>query len=175
MSVVVTTLGGYTGQMSAQQPETEHERLTRNLTDLLGELRVAQAGVQILFGFLLTVVFTPVYQRAGTLEHVVHIVAVVFAVLATVLLSVPAAWHRVLFRAGQRAVIVRLGNRLVLAGLVSLALAMTATVALIGKVAFSTPVMLVLGAVVGALFAVLWFVVPWQIRTRLPRDHSDPS
>lgn len=161
--------------MSAQHPETEHEQLTRNLTDLLAEMRVAQAGVQILFGFLLTVVFTPVYQRVGTPEHVLHIVAVVFAVLAAVLLSVPAAWHRVLFRRGQRFVIVELGNRLVLAGLVSLALAMTATVALIGKVAFSTPVMIVLGAVVGALFGGLWFVVPWQIKTQQRRRRVDPS
>ena len=36
--------------------ETEDERADRNFGDLLQELRVAQTGVQVLTGFLLTVV-----------------------------------------------------------------------------------------------------------------------
>ncbi len=38
--------------------ETEEERADRNLTDLLQELRVAGLGVQVLFGFLLSLPFT---------------------------------------------------------------------------------------------------------------------
>ena len=37
--------------------ETEHERLNRNLEQLLQELRVALPGVQVLFAFLLAVPF----------------------------------------------------------------------------------------------------------------------
>lgn len=39
--------------------ESEEERADRQWQELVQEIRVAQTGVQILFGFLLTVVFTP--------------------------------------------------------------------------------------------------------------------
>jgi len=38
--------------------ETEAKRLDRNYSELLQELRVAEAGVQILFAFLLALAFT---------------------------------------------------------------------------------------------------------------------
>ena len=38
--------------------ESESQRLTRNLNELLQELRVTQTGVQILTGFLLTLPFS---------------------------------------------------------------------------------------------------------------------
>src|SRR5215208_3819714 len=38
--------------------ETPLERCDRNLVELMQEVRVAQTGVQVLFGFLLTVPFT---------------------------------------------------------------------------------------------------------------------
>lgn len=39
--------------------ETPSQRADRNFVELLQELRVAQAGVQILFGFLLALAFSP--------------------------------------------------------------------------------------------------------------------
>lgn len=39
--------------------ETADERADRQWQDLMQEIRVVQTGVQILLGFLLTVVFTP--------------------------------------------------------------------------------------------------------------------
>ena len=83
--------------------EDPHQRLARNINDLLQELRVAQAGVQILFGFLLSIVFTYPYQRATAVQRGAHLVAVLFAVTSVALLTAPAAWHRLLFRQGQRA------------------------------------------------------------------------
>ena len=45
-------------------PGVESERLTRNLNELLQELRVTQTGVQILTGFLLTLPFTDRFTDA---------------------------------------------------------------------------------------------------------------
>jgi hypothetical protein len=56
--------------------------LTRNVNELPHELRVAQAGVQFLFGFLLAVAFTEPYAQATTPQHVVHLIAVIFATAA---------------------------------------------------------------------------------------------
>lgn len=144
--------------------ESEHERLTRNVNELLGELRVAQAGVQILFGFLLAVVFTDTFRDASGFEKALHMVAVLLAVLATAMLSAPAVWHRVLFRAGRRYEILRLGNKMVLCGLVCLALAVTVTVTLIAKVVFGVPAMVAMGVSVAIVFMLLWFLAPLRLR-----------
>jgi len=150
--------------MQVDEPETEQEQLARNVNELLSELRVAQAGVQILFGFLLAVVFTPMYQDSELLVKSLHLSAVVLATLATVLLSAPAAWHRVLFRKGRRKEMLRHGNHLVLAGLVCLALAVTVTVMLIGKMVFGPIAMWSLGVLIFVSFGYLWFYAPWRLR-----------
>ncbi|OLT46339.1 hypothetical protein BJF85_17005 [Saccharomonospora sp. CUA-673] len=143
--------------------ESHHQRLTRNINELLGELRVAQAGVQILFGFLLAVAFTAPFRDASGFEKTVHLVTVLFAAAATALLTAPAAWHRMLFRAGRRPTILRVGNQLVIAGLACLAVAVTLTVGLIAKVVYGPILMAVAVTVVGTLFATLWFVIPSRL------------
>ncbi|TDV47947.1 DUF6328 family protein [Actinophytocola oryzae] len=144
--------------------ESRDEQLARNVSELLQELRVAQTGVQFLFGFLLSVAFTEHYARASGFEQVVHLVAVVFATASVALFTAPAAWHRLLFRRGRRPEIVAVANRLTVAGLASLAVAMTATVLLLFKVVAGTAVASVAAVVVAALFAVLWFVLPLRVR-----------
>ncbi len=42
-----------------EAPETPRERVNRRWNEMMQETRVAQTGVQILFGFLLSVAFTP--------------------------------------------------------------------------------------------------------------------
>jgi MFS family permease len=153
--------------MSGEDDETPNQRLARNVSELLSELRVAQAGVQILFGFLLTVVFTDEFREASGFEKGLHLAAVVLAAVSTALLTAPAAWHRMLFRTGRRWEIVRVGNRAVLAGLACLAGAITVTVALITKVVYGTVAMGIVGGVVAVMFIVLWFIIPrWLSRHR---------
>jgi hypothetical protein len=152
--------------VTGEDEETPNQRLARNINELLGELRVAQAGVQILFGFLLSVVFTTPFREASGFEKVMHLVAVVLAALATALLAAPAAWHRILFREGRRDDILRVGNRTVLAGLICLAAAVSDVVALIAKVVYGPLAMGIVGGMIAISFAVLWFVIPHLIRRR---------
>ena len=149
---------------TADTTESESERLTRNLNELLQELRVAQAGVQFLFGFLLAVAFTEHYARASGFEQVVHLIAVTFATAAVACLTAPAAWHRVLFRQGQRPQILRVANVLAVAGMACLAVAMLATVLLLFNVVVGTPVAVVFAVLFAVLFGTLWFV--WPLRHR---------
>ncbi|MTD55222.1 DUF6328 family protein [Amycolatopsis pithecellobii] len=146
--------------------ETGEQRLARNVSELLSELRVAQAGVQILFGFLLSVVFTAQFRSASGFEKGMHLTAVVLAAVATALLTAPAAWHRMLFREGRRHDILRVGNRMVLAGLGCLATAVSIVVALIAKVVYGPVAMGVVGGLVAVTFVVLWFVVPRLLTAR---------
>jgi O-antigen/teichoic acid export membrane protein len=156
------TLNGVTGE----NKETPNQRLTRNISELLSELRVAQAGVQILFGFLLSVVFTAQFREASGFEKGLHLTAVILAAISTALLTAPAAWHRVLFRGGRRYEIIETGNRAVLVGLACLASAITVTVGLIVKVVYGPIAMATVGGLVGIAFALLWFFVPRLISRR---------
>ena len=148
------------------EPETEQERTNRNVVELLQEVRVAQAGVQILFGFLLALTFTDVYSRASAFQRGTHLVTVLFATGAVALFTAPVAWHRVLFRHGQRELIIKVSNRLTTAGLVCLAAAMTGTVLLLTSVVLGGWIPAVIAGLVACGFAVLWFVLPLRDRKR---------
>jgi len=150
--------------MAVVDTESDNERLARNLNELLQELRVAQAGVQFLFGFLLAVAFTEHYARASGFEQVVHLLAVVFATAAVACLTAPAAWHRLLFRQGQRPQILRVANVFAVVGLACLAVAMTATVLLLFNVVVGTAVATVFAVLVAAMFGTLWFAMPLRAR-----------
>jgi predicted membrane channel-forming protein YqfA (hemolysin III family) len=153
-----------TEDKAARREETEHERLTRNVSELLQELRVAQAGVQFLFGFLLAVAFTEPYARASGFQQFAHVVAVIFAVAATALLSAPAAWHRMLFRQGERPKIIEVANRHAIAGMVCLAVAMTFTVLLLLSAVLALWAAIAVAVLAAVLFAMLWFVLPLRRR-----------
>ncbi|OLF05798.1 DUF6328 family protein [Actinophytocola xanthii] len=153
--------------------DPEHERLRHNLNELLQELRVAQAGVQFLFGFLLAVAFTEPYLRATDFQHVIHLIAVVFATAAVALLSAPAAWHRLLFRQGQRPVIVAVANRLAVMGMACLAVAMVATVLLLTDAVLGNWVAVAITMFAAILFSVLWFVMPLMRRAQVNRDDAE--
>jgi hypothetical protein len=45
------------GVHNPHREETEHERIDRNLSELIEELRVALPGIQVLFAFLLILPF----------------------------------------------------------------------------------------------------------------------
>ena len=52
-----------------QRDEDEAERLDRNYDELLQELRVAQTGVQVLFAFLLTLVFQQRFAQTTSFQR----------------------------------------------------------------------------------------------------------
>jgi len=62
--------------------ETPDERMDRNWNELLQELRVAQTGVQILTGFLLTVPFQQRFGDLDTFQTDVYLAFVALAVLS---------------------------------------------------------------------------------------------
>ncbi|AHH97945.1 DUF6328 family protein [Kutzneria albida] len=147
------------------EPEaSEQRRLARNLNELLQELRVAQTGVQVLFGFLLSLAFTERYAHADGFLHIVHITTVMLAAVAVCLLIAPVAWHRVLFRRGRREAVVNRGSVLTVLGLTALALAMAGAVLLIGYTIFGGLVGGLLSAAIALLYLLLWFGVPLWAR-----------
>jgi hypothetical protein len=149
-----------------RRQETQDQRDDRNLAELLQEVRIAGLGIQVLFGFLLAIPFTTGFAKLNQGERDLYIATVVLVTLATVLLLAPVAYHRVLFRRGQKEILIRVSNVLALAGLVTVALSISSAVCLIlSYVAAGLPA-IVFTAVVVFLFAALWFALPLSRRMR---------
>ncbi|KOV75561.1 membrane protein [Nocardia sp. NRRL S-836] len=142
---------------------------------MLQELRVAQAGVQILFGFLLSIAFTDKYASVGGYVRVTHLATIMCAAIAVAFLTAPAAWHRVLFRQGRREDIVNSGNTFALIGLGFLAAAMTGTVLLLAEVVVGGWPAVVVGALAFLVFAGLWFALPFASRSAEGADERESA
>jgi cation transport ATPase len=140
--------------------ETEAERDDRNLAELLQELRVTGLGVQVLFGFLLSLPFTNRFARLSQGQRELYLATLVLAALATALLLGPVAYHRLVFRRGQKERLVRAASVMAIAGLVAVGLAVSAAVLLVtGYVASSLPAILIT-VFVACAFGLLWFAFP---------------
>jgi hypothetical protein len=143
-----------------QDEESEKERWERNFSDLLQELRVAQTGVQILFAFLLSMVFAARFDGADEFERVVYLVALLSSAAAAAMIIAPVAYHRVLFQQGRKPELVRSAHRMASGGLTLLVVAMVSAVLLVTDVILDRWLAVLLSAVVGAWFTLLWAVLP---------------
>ncbi|MGD0675009.1 MAG: DUF6328 family protein [Polyangiaceae bacterium] len=104
--------------------ETKKQRVDRELNELLGELRIALPGVQMLFAFLATV---PFYARFETLRGIprgAFFVTFVCTTIAAVLMIAPSSNHRIAFRAQDKEQLLFRANRFAIFGIAFLALAM---------------------------------------------------
>jgi hypothetical protein len=146
--------------------ETEGERLDRNLAELLQELRVALPGVQVLFAFLLTVPFQNGFKDITQFQEKVYFICLLLTAISAMLLIAPTAYHRLTFRQQQKKQLVFIANRLSIAGLACLALAMTLAVLLVTDLLFSALFAAVVAGIAAGLFVLLWFVMP-LLRSRV--------
>jgi hypothetical protein len=140
--------------------ETESERLDRNLQEMLGELRVALPGVQVLFAFLLVVPFNQRFVDVTQFQKTVFFITLLCTAASTVCLIAPTAHHRLEFRQQDKHRIVRTGNRIVILGLLLLAVAMTGAVIFVTDFLYASTTTTVVAAGVGAAFALLWYAIP---------------
>jgi hypothetical protein len=161
------------GDRPSGRDETEEERLDRNLGELLQELRVALPGVQVLFAFLLAVPFQQNFTKISEFEKKVYFATLLLTALSAALLIAPSAYHRLTFRYQQKHQLVVISNRLAIAGLATLALAMTCAILLITDVLFGTAATVVTTVVALGMFIVLWAVLPLKRRLRY-RDEGLP-
>lgn len=140
--------------------EREATREDRNLAELLQELRVAGLGVQVLFGFLLSLPFTARFDRLSDAQRALYVAAVALAAVAIALLVGPVAYHRVVFRRHQKEHLIHAANVMAICGLAAVALAISAAVLLVLSYVVPGAAAAVITAFVVVLFAGLWLALP---------------
>ena len=136
------------------------ERVNRELIELLNELRVALPGVQVLFAFLLAVPFAQGFTHTTDFQRALFFVVMSLTAASLALLIAPSAWHRLRFRQQDKERILQASNKMSIAGLGFLALAMTGAVMLIADFIYSPTLTIVSGVVAAILFGMLWYVLP---------------
>ncbi|MEV5914052.1 DUF6328 family protein [Streptomyces chartreusis] len=146
--------------------ETPEERADRMWGELIQEVRVAQMGVQILFAFLLTVVFTPKYDTLDDTNQAIYILTVVLGAVATGALIGPVSLHRLVAGRRIKPKAVEWASRLTFVGLILLLGTMACSLLLILRVATDDGFVpwLVTGVVVWYL--ICWFALPLWARHR---------
>jgi len=149
--------------------ESPDERADRNMGELLQELRVALPGVQVLFAFLLTVPFAQGFTRLNSGQQDLYFGILMATAISTAFLIAPSALHRLLFRKHEKEYLVRISNRLTIAGLGLLGLAIIGAVLLIADVLFDGARVVVFTGVVAGFFVVLWVALPLLRRRTLRR------
>src|SRR5689334_3655804 len=147
--------------------ETVAQRADRNFNDILQELRVTQTGVQILFGFLLTMPLQARFEKLDSYEKALLVIAVLLLATATACIIAPVAWHRVLFRNRLKTEIVDAGDRFAKSGLAFLGLGIVASMLLMLDLVLSRGIAITLGAALGVLLLSLWGVAPTLRRRQL--------
>ena len=146
---------------SGPQPdESPKERVDRELIELLNGLRVILPGVQVLLAFLLTVPFSARFEEATSADRILYFVTVLLTVAATGALTMPAAYHRIRFRQGDKERMLHISNIFAIGGLVLLTLAMSSVVFLITSVLYGLAAAFPVGLIVLALLSFSWFAVP---------------
>jgi uncharacterized protein DUF6328 len=101
---------------------------------------VAGLGVQMIFGFLLSLPFTNRFSALGPAQRGLYVVTLLLAAVATALLLGPVAYHRLVFRRHLKRHLVTAANRMAILGLAAVGLTMSAAVLLVlGYVARGLP------------------------------------
>ena len=145
--------------------ENEHERRVRELSELLEELRVVLPGVQVLFAFLLVVPFSARFTEVTPLQQAVFFGTLICTMFSAGLLIAPSAHHRLLWRQQVKEYRLRTANRLAIAGMALLVVAMIGAMFLITDFLFgSIAAITATVAIITPFFLYVWFVVPIRCR-----------
>ena len=153
--------------------EDNKTRTQRQLIELLNELRVVIPGVQVLFAFLLAIPFSQRFGEVDDFQQTVYFATLLLTTVASVLFMAPSAYHRVLFHQHDRRQIIEVSNRLAIAGLAVLSLAMTGAVLLVTDFLYASRVLVI--ATTGIVFlgfVVLWGVLPLVRRRNVRRRRA---
>jgi hypothetical protein len=140
--------------------ESDVERADRNWLELIQELRVAQTGIQVLAGFLLTLPFSARFGEISDLHRATFLVAFSFAVITIGLMTAPVSLHRFLFAKHKKETLVLVGAFFAKTGLATLGLTLVSVVVLIFGVVLGDTAGFIAGGLVLVFYTLAWVVLP---------------
>ncbi|MFI9106078.1 DUF6328 family protein [Streptomyces fildesensis] len=159
---------------STRHDEDPDQRADRLWLELLQEVRVAETGVQILLGFLLTVAFTPRFADLNDFDRNVYLTTVLLGAAATGALIAPVSLHRIVAGHRLKPEAVVWGSRFTMVGLILLLGTVASALLLILRVTASGMTAAVWVTVMVGWFTVCWFLPGAWLRHRERSDSNGP-
>ncbi|WP_394846030.1 DUF6328 family protein [Pendulispora brunnea] len=151
---------------TSENTESPHDRVNRELTELLSELRIALPGVQMLFAFLLTVPFHETFAKLSDFLRGVFFFTFVMTTVAGIFLIAPSSNHRIAFRAPDKERLLLRANGFAVIGIAFLALAICGAVFLISGMLVGERWAPWITLLPFLLIVATWYVVPLWRRAR---------
>jgi hypothetical protein len=121
---------------------------------------VALPGVQVPFAFLLIVPFSQQFSTVTPLQRYTYFATLLCTAVSAVLLIAPSSHHHLLWRQHAKEETLVTSNRLTIAGLAFLALAMPGAVFMITDFLFGGVLSAVVAVGIGTAFAWFWYGRP---------------
>jgi cation transport ATPase len=156
---------GYARSVPEDKRRTKEE-LDQEWSELVEEHRLAMPGTQVLFAFLLVLPFQQRFRELSDHQVYVYYSALLCAAIAIILLITPTAAHRLLWRRGDKDVLLRVSTFTAIAATAFLGAGMSASVYLITDFLFGEPATAIVTAVLGGLFIGFWYGLPLVRRLR---------
>lgn len=148
-----------------QPDESDKERVDRELSELLEEIRVILPGVEILFGFLIILPFE-FSDELTSLERFLYLGAFLCVSAGLALLVSPTTTHRLRFRELDKERWLYRSNRLTIAASIFVAVGIGLTVFLVVETLVGGVAAALIAAANAAWIAWFWFGWPLLDRAR---------
>ena len=140
------------------------ERIDRNWTELIQEMRSTQTGMQVLTAFLLTLPFSDTFDTLDDVQRTAYLLVLARAVTGTAVVMSPIAHHRVLFRRGRRPWLVATADRVARTALALVALTTCGVLLLTVDVVVGRAAAVVAATAALVGYLALWVGVPLRGR-----------
>lgn len=151
--------------------DEEYGSLQTRLKQALTECRIVLPGAQALLGFQLIIMWMEAFYKLPQSWKIVHLASLTCVAVSTILLIMPAAYHRIVERGEDSEQLHRLTSRALLAAMVFLALGVSGDFYVAGRITelgFSASFGLSAGLLL--FFLVAWF--GYSLFKRQQRSHS---
>jgi len=117
-------------------------------------------GAQVLFAFLLIVPFNSSWAATSRSERTLYYLSLFATLVATTLLMAPTAYHRLRWRERNKERMLQVCQRLTIAGMIALAVAMVSAVGLVSQKVLGSGLAIVFGVAAAAVIGLAWFALP---------------
>jgi FtsH-binding integral membrane protein len=158
---------------------TGKTELSDKIKHVLTEARVVLPGAQALLGFALLAAFTSSFERLPAASKVLHFCGLVLTAFATILLMMPAAYHRIVERGEDTERFHRFASRVLLVAMAVLGLGIACDFyVVVNRISGSTGGAVAASLALVILFAGLWFGYALWVRIHgraRPTLHSASS
>lgn len=131
-----------------------------DFSDMLSEMRILLPGAQMLSAFLIILPFNEGFGKIVHAEKLLFLATFFLSLTSLVLLSAPAIQHRLMRPLRDRARFKRIATRQIVAGALSLAVALVLGTDLVISEVFGPVVGVVMAAVMAALILCFWWLLP---------------